>query len=219
MTGVGRLADREFDAVIFDMDGTLIDSIPAVERSWATWAAEHDLEVDVIRRYHGVPAAGIVDLLVPQERRAAALRRIEEIEVDDVEGIVVLPGAAEALTALHDAKNAIATSCTRDLARARITATGLQAPSILVTASDVTRGKPDPEPFLTAARLLGADPARCLVVEDAPAGVTGAKAAGCATLGVLTTTPAAQLPADALVENLASVRFSVADGLIRISDV
>ncbi len=219
VTGVGRLAEREFVAVIFDMDGTLIDSIPAVERSWATWAAEHDLEVDVIRRYHGVPAAGIVDLLIPEATRATALRRIEEIEVSDVEGIVVLPGAAEALLALRDAKNAIATSCTRDLARARIAATGLQAPSVLVTASDVTRGKPDPEPFLTAARMLGVDPAQCLVVEDAPAGVAGAHAAGCATLGVLTTTPAEALPADALVADLSAVRFSVVDQTIRISDV
>jgi sugar-phosphatase len=215
---LGRLSSEVFDAVIFDMDGTLIDSVPAVERSWGIWAAEYGFDVDTIRRFHGVPAAGIVEVLIPKDRQQIAIDRINELEVADVEGIVVLPGAAEALAAVRGAKSAIATSCTLDLAKARITATALQAPTVLVTADDVSRGKPHPEPFLTAAERLGVDPKRCLVVEDAPAGVAAARAAGCFSLGVLTTSPAGQMPADALVPDLSAVRFAVVEGGIRIRE-
>jgi sugar-phosphatase len=212
VVGLGRLSGEVFDAVIFDMDGTLIDSVPAVERSWGIWAAEHGLDVDTIRRFRGVPAAGIVEVLIPRDRQRAAIDRINELEVADVEGILVLPGAAEALAAVKGAKSAIATSCTAELAKARITSTALQVPAVLVTADDVGRGKPDPEPFLTAAERLGVDPKRCLVVEDAPAGIAAARAAGCFSLGVLTTTPAEQMPADALVPDLSAVRFEVVEG-------
>jgi len=216
---LGRLSIEVFDAVIFDMDGTLIDSVPAVERSWGIWAAEHGLDVDTIKKFHGVPAAGIVEVLIPKDRQQSAINRINELEVADVEGIVVLPGAAEALAAVRGAKSAIATSCTAELARARITSTALQVPTVLVTADDVSRGKPDPEPFLTAAERLGVDPRRCLVVEDAPAGVAAAHAAGCFTLGVQTTTSAERLPADALVPDLSAVWFEVVEGGgIRIRD-
>ncbi len=216
--GLGRLSDEVFEAVIFDMDGTLIDSVPAVERSWGIWAAEYGLDVDTIRQYHGVPAAGVVELLIAEDQRESAINRINEIEVVDVEGIVVLPGAAEALSALVGAKNAIATSCTSALAEARIVVTGLRVPTVLVTADQVSRGKPDPEPFLTAAARLGADPTRCLVVEDAPAGIAAARAAGCFSLGVLTTTAEDNLPADALIPDLSAVRFEVVDGGIRIRE-
>jgi len=209
---LGRLSQQVFDAVIFDMDGTLIDSVPAVERSWGIWAAEHGQDADTIKRFHGVPAAGIVEMLIPEDQRQAAINRIVELEVADVEGIVVLPGAAEALAAVKGAKNAIATSCTADLAKARITATGLHAPTVLVTADDVSRGKPDPEPFLMAAERLGVDPKRCLVIEDAPAGIAAARAAGCFSLGVLTTSSAEQMPADALIPDLSAVRFEVVEG-------
>ena len=102
---------------------------------------------------------------------------------------MVLPGAVEALSALRDAKNAIATSCTIPLAKARIEAAELVPPSVLVTADDVQRGKPAPDPYLEAAARLGVDPGRCLVVEDAPAGLASAREAGCPTLAVVTTTP------------------------------
>jgi sugar-phosphatase len=186
------LVDAEFEAVIFDMDGTLIDSTPAVDRAWTTWAAEHGLTRADLAGNHGVPSAGVV-------------RNV--LELEDVDGIEVLPGAAEALAALRDAKNAIATSCTIPLANARIAASRLVRPSVLVTADDVLRGKPAPDPFLEAARRLGVDPTRCLVVEDAPAGLAAARAAGCATLAVVTTTPEDQLQADGVVPDLASVRF------------
>lgn len=207
--GLGRLADEVFAGVIFDMDGTLIDSTPAVLRAWAVWAGEHGLTPEDLAGQHGVPAAGVVRAVLPQVRHAAAIERINELELTDVGDIAVLPGAAAALAALSGASSAIATSCTTPLARARIAAAGLVAPSVLVTVDDVVRGKPHPDPFLEAARRLGVNPRRCLVVEDAPKGLEAARAAGCFTLAVVTTTPRDELHADAVVDDLAAVRFAV----------
>jgi mannitol-1-/sugar-/sorbitol-6-phosphatase len=214
--GLGRLADEVFEAVLFDMDGTLIDSTAAVYRAWAAWAVEMGLTEAQLARHHGVPAASVVRAVLPTERQEAAIARIAELELADVSGIVVLPGAAEALKALAEVKNAIATSCTLPLAQARIRAAGLIPPSTLVTVDDVTHGKPDPEPFLVAAEKLGADPQRCLVVEDAPMGLQAAREAGCFTLAVVTTTPREALDADAVVDNLAAVEFVPDEDGIRL---
>lgn len=214
--GLGRLADEVFAAVIFDMDGTLIDSTPAVVRAWTTWAGEMGLTAGQLGGHHGIPSASVVRLVLPPERQEAAIARINELEIADVADIVVLPGAADALKALVDAPNAIATSCTIPLAQARIGAAGLVPPSTLVTADDVTRGKPDPEPFLVAAEKLGVDPARCLVVEDAPMGLKAAHAAGTFTLAVVTTTAREALDADAIVDDLSAVAFVPGPDGIRV---
>lgn len=206
--------NRTFAAVLLDLDGTLIDSTPVVVRSWQQWAAEHGFGEEHLAGSHGVPAKQIVAGLLPPERVDAAVARIEAIELADVEGIVPLPGAADLLDALPPGRAAVATSCTRPLAAARIAASGLRVPEVVVTASDVTRGKPDPEPFLLAASRLGVDPAACLVVEDAPAGLAAARAAGCATLAVTTTHAAGELDADLVVGSLAEVRAVLsADGV------
>jgi len=211
---LSALERRTFDAVLFDLDGTLIDSTPAVLRSWVTWAHEHDVDPRSLEGNHGVPAAQIVASVLPPHQVQAALQRIVEIEVADVEGILVLPGTLDALAALPGGACAVVTSCTRVLAHARIEATGLPAPAVVVTADDVTTGKPDPAPYLLGARLLGVDPARCLVVEDAPSGLLAGSLAGAATLAVTTTTPADQLRADAVVTDLSDVRFTAsADGV------
>ncbi len=215
---LAALSGRTFDAVLFDLDGTLIDSTPAVLRAWGRWAAEWGIDRPDIP--HGVPARQVLVHLVPEERIEAAFARIEEIEVAELSGIVALPGAVEALQALPGDRCAIVTSGTRPLARARIEATGLPAPALLVTPEDVPLGKPDPAPYLLAAQRLGVAPQRCLVVEDAPAGLTSGRAAGCATLALTTSHPAAELNAlgpDAVVGSLAQVRFAVRDGLIRLS--
>jgi mannitol-1-/sugar-/sorbitol-6-phosphatase len=215
--GLGRLADQFFEAVIFDLDGTLIDSTPAVMRAWATWTSEYGLAPLDLQRYHGTPSASTVRAVMPEPLHEAAIRRITELELADLHDIVVLPGALAALTSLEGARNAIATSCTAQLAEARITAAHLMPPSVLVTADDVTHGKPHPEPFLQAALRVGVDPERCLVVEDAAKGLEAARAAGCFTLAVVTTTPRAALVADAIVSDLSKVRFEVDEHGVRVT--
>jgi sugar-phosphatase len=217
--GLGRLADQVFEAVIFDLDGTLIDSTPAVVRAWTTWTSEYGLAPLDLQRYHGTPSASTVRAVMPEPLHEAAIRRITELELADLHDIVVLPGAAEALASLAGASNAIATSCTVQLAEARIAAAQLLPPSVLVTADDVTHGKPHPEPFLEAARRLGVDPGRCLVVEDAPKGLEAAQAAGCFTLAVVTTTPRELLDADAVVADLSEIRFDANHEGIRVRPV
>ncbi len=208
MKDLGPLADRTFAAVIFDMDGTLIDSTPAVMRSWKTWAVEHGIAPEDLLFHHGVPAAGVVAAVLPGHRYDAALARINELELADVEEIAMMPGAREALDALAGAPHAIATSCTRPLAASRLALSGIAPPDVLITASDVERGKPNPDPFLAAASGLGLDPTLCLVVEDAPAGVQAARAARCAVLAVATTVTADDLTAaDLVVSDLSVVRF------------
>lgn len=220
---LGTLEDRTFAAVLFDMDGTLIDSIPVVVRSWLRWADEEGVDPHRLAGFHGVPARGVAAALLPPERVDAAVERIEAIEIADTEGITILPGTLDALAALRaagpDGRDlaAIATSCTAPLAAARIAATGLPAPAVVVTASDVAQGKPHPDPFLLAAQRLGVDPRECLVVEDAPGGLEAARAAGCATLAVSTTTGAADLIADAVVDDLGAVRFRVESGRVRLT--
>jgi sugar-phosphatase len=215
---LGELEGRTFAAVLFDMDGTLVDSTPAVVRSWIQWAQEEGLDPRRLAGQHGVPARGIIAGLLPPERVEESVARIEAIEIADTADLAVLPGAAEALRALDGSgRSAIVTSCTAALAAARIEATALGAPQVVVTASDVVHGKPAPDPYLTAAARLGVDPRDCLVVEDAPSGLEAARAAGCATLAVTTTTARADLLAGAVVDTLADVRFSLSDGGVRVT--
>ncbi|WP_232822096.1 HAD-IA family hydrolase [Desertihabitans aurantiacus] len=214
MSDQDGLRGRRFEAVIFDMDGTLIDSTPAVLRAWTAWATEHDITAEQLAGNHGMPAASIVARLLPEDAHVRALERINTLELTDVDDVVPLPGTLHALAALPASRVAIATSCTRPLADVRIEASAIPRPDVVVTVDDVERGKPHPDPFLTAARRLGVDPSRCLVVEDAPAGLTAARAAGCATLAVCTTTPRGELRADLVVESLADVDWHVdADGI------
>jgi len=217
---LGGLEDREFGAVLFDMDGTLVDSTPNVVRSWVRWAQEEGIDPRRLAGFHGVPSRSIVEHLLPTERVDAAVARIDALELADTDGITVLPGALEALKALSGEPDrcAIATSCTVPLARARITATGIPAPQVVVTADDVDRGKPHPDPYLLAAQRLGVDPRDCLVVEDAPGGLESARAAGCATLALTTTTAPADLIADAVVGTLADVSFAVVGGRVVVAE-
>lgn len=214
---VGEPFDRPFSGVLLDLDGTLIDSIPAVVRSWVKWCGEFDVDPLRLTGFHGVTASHVIAGLLPEERHAEAFARIREIEVNDVDGIVLLPGAADLLAALADGgvPTCIVTSGTTDLADARIEATGLTRPTALVTASDVERGKPWPDPWLEGARRLGLDPADCVVVEDAVAGLRAARAARCRGLvAVLGTTPREELEpeADLVVSDLTGLRTTVEHG-------
>ena len=208
--------DMAADALLFDMDGTLVDSSAAVRRCWTAWMGEYGLKsADFARLFtHGRPAVEIIrDALPPAQLAdgglAAALHRIEDLEVSDVEGTVALPGVRGLLESLPGDRWAVVTSATRALAEVRLKVCGLSAP-LLVAADDITRGKPDPEPFLLAAKLLGADPARCVVAEDAPAGLAAACAAGMRSIAVTTTHERADLVADVVVDGLR--RVSVTSG-------
>jgi sugar-phosphatase len=213
---LAALIGRTFDAVLFDLDGTLLDSTPAVRRSWDRWARERGLRALPLEVPHGVPARQVLALLVPEAEIEAAFARIEAIEVEEIVGITVLPGAVEALAALPADRVAIVTSGTPPLARARIAATGLPAPPLLITPDDVLRGKPDPAPYLLAAHRLGVDPRRCLAVEDAPAGLASARAAGCTTIALTTTHPAAEVHADVVLASLADLRLVFDGDVVRV---
>jgi len=204
-----------FGAVLFDMDGTLLDSLAPVVRSWTRWAAEYGVSLQELRNTptHGRPARDIVADFVPAQQVDAAYDRIVDLEIADTDGCVPLPGALAALVATG-ARSAVVTSCSAPLAAARLRAAGIPTPAVVVTADDVSRGKPDAEPFLLAAKLLGVEPAACLVVEDAPAGLAAAAAAGCAALALTTTHTADELSADLVVATLADVTLLAApDGL------
>jgi mannitol-1-/sugar-/sorbitol-6-phosphatase len=173
------------------------------------------------RHGHGRPAAEIVADLVDADTVEKAAARITELEIADVDGVVQLPGVPDLLAGLPDGSWAIVTSCSRPLADARRHAAGLAEPAALVTFDDVTHGKPAPDCFLLGAQRLGVDPADCLVVEDAPAGLAAGRAAGCTTLAVRTTHPEGPLDADVVVPLLSQVRITAGpDGLrVRLEEV
>lgn len=199
-------------ALLLDMDGVLIDSTPAVGRVWHRWAVEHGLDPEtVVRMAHGRPSRATIRELLPNADIDREDREVERKEMDDLDGVVLLPGARQLLNILPPERWAIATSCTRPLAEVRLRAAGLPMPKTLITSSDVKIGKPDPEPYLKAAAKLGFAAADCIVVEDAPAGVRAGKAAGARVIAFLTTMIRRDLDdagADWIVQNCADIAAS-----------
>lgn len=198
-----------FRGVLFDMDGVLVDSTAAVARVWTIWARKHGLDPEtVVKIAHGRPSISTIRELLPRADHDAEDREVERLEIEDVEGIVALPGAAELLRALPATRYAIVTSATRPLAEVRLRAAGLPVPENLVTARDVQRGKPNPDPYLMGAKILGVPPAECVVIEDAPSGVLAGKAAGARVVALRTTATGAELQeagADWIVEDCADL--------------
>ena len=190
-----------FAAVISDLDGVLVDSMAATARAWARWGARHGLDGAAIQAAnHGRPAREVVAAHVVPERLDAEAAYLLDAEVADAGGVDALPGAAGVLGL---PTVAIATSCVAPLARARLSAAGLGAPAVLVTADQVAHGKPAPDSYLLAAERLGVDPAGCLVLEDAPSGVAAGRAAGMTVWAVTTThAPADLTEADAVLPAL-----------------
>lgn len=183
----------EVHAVLLDMDGTLVDSDAAVERAWREWAGEYGVDLDGTADLHGSPAERTVRRLRPDlsgPAAAAAAARQLALQYVDVSDVAAAPGAGELLSALKRLQLAwaVVTSADAKLAIIRLAAAGLAVP-VLITVDDVRAGKPDPEPYLLAARRLAVDPCRCLVVEDAEPGVTAGRAAG-AMVAALKGTPA-----------------------------
>ena len=177
-------------ALLFDMDGVLIDSTPAVTRVWRRWAIEHGFDPDeVVTHAHGRPSISTIREYLPNADHHSENREVERQEMEDIEGIIPLPGALQLLSSLPPHRWAIVTSCTRDLAEVRIRAAGLPLPKLFLTASDVTNGKPHPEPYLKAAKRLAFPPPECVVVEDVPAGISAGKAADMRVIAFRTTVP------------------------------
>ena len=207
------------EALLFDNDGTLLSSIESVQRCWTRWAQEYGVTAEDFSgvELHGRTAVEIIAELLPADRVDGALARIEQLEVEDVPGgVVVLPGTKELLGSLPAHRWAVVTSATRPLGEARLREAGIDFP-VMIAAEDITRGKPDPEPYLLAARRLGVDPARCVVFEDAPAGLRAGRAAGMTTVALATTHDRSELVADAVVTDLSAISVQVTAAGVEIS--
>jgi mannitol-1-/sugar-/sorbitol-6-phosphatase len=197
--------------ILFDMDGVLVSSIGSVVRCWREWAEHYEIpNAEIFMVPHGMRAIEIVKSLRPDIDPEEGLRYIEDLEMDDVADLVVLPGVKALLESLPAERWAIVTSATRRLLLGRLKAAGLPIPERIISADMVERGKPDPEPYRRGAELLGLRPEDCLVVEDAPSGVGAGLAAGSRVLGVVGTHTAEELKgAQWIVGSLEGVKVTV----------
>lgn len=197
-------------AILFDLDGVLVDSTGSVDRQWRAWAREQGIdEESVIAIAHGVRSVEVIRAVAPHLDAQAEARRLENREASDRD-IVVMPGAIDLIRSIPENKWGVVTSGARQLASARLKLAGVPFPRVMVTADDVVNGKPHPEPYLKGAELLGANPAECLVVEDAPAGIRAAHAGGMKAIGLTSTYPAAALSeADWVIQKLTQIQVSV----------
>ena len=199
----------ECDAILFDLDGVLVDSTTRVAQTWERWARKHGLDPErVIEAAHGRRTIETVQLVAPHLASTDEVANLEASESSNTEGVFEIPGAREILKQLPLDRWAIVTSGIRAVATLRIRHTGLSMPKVLICAEDIRHGKPDPEGYLTAARGLRVDPTKCLVIEDTPPGLEAARAAGMRSIGVAGTYPAAALGmADYTVPRLDVLNF------------
>lgn len=192
--------------ILFDSDGVLVRSQPVIDRILADWAAKHHLDPqEVIELSRGRRDVELVRMVAPWLDAGEEARLLEERELSDLDGIEEVPGARRLLDALPADRWAVVTSGSGSLVRNRLNAAALPEPDVVISADDVTAGKPDPEGYLCAARKLGTDPAECLVFEDSPTGVAAGIAAGSRVIGVLTTATRDTLPADMWIDDLREV--------------
>jgi mannitol-1-/sugar-/sorbitol-6-phosphatase len=207
-------------ALLFDMDGVLIDSTPAVARVWRKWALEHHFNPEeVVARAHGRPSITTVREYLPHADAVAENRIVERAEMEDLEGVIPLAGSRELLQSLPPGRWTIVTSSTRPLAEVRLRAAGLAIPKKLITSSDVLNGKPHPEPYEKAAALLGFPSSDCIVVEDVPAGIRAGKSAGARVIAFTTTCKEADLRAvgaDWILKNCGDITVVGTDGELRL---
>ena len=202
-------------AVLFDMDGVLVDSSPAIEASWRQWAERRGLPVEtVLGLIHGRTAPEVIRQVAPHLSVEAEWRTLIRQEMEP-EAIHVFAGAAALLRAIAPARRAVVTSAPRQIAQARLARIAAPAPGALVCAEDVAAGKPAPEGFLRAAAALGVAPADCVVVEDSAPGLAAARAAGMRAIGVATTRPFETLEADWRIRALSRLRArTTPDGVV-----
>jgi mannitol-1-/sugar-/sorbitol-6-phosphatase len=190
-------------AILSDLDGVLVDSHASIMRAWRWWGALHGVESAAIEGVqHGRPSGEVIAALTPGLDAGAESHAIDLRQADDTDGVIALPGARELFAGTDPL--AVVTSCTVPLATARLRAAGLPVPEVLVTPERLSRGKPDPEGYLLAARALGARPADCVVFEDAPAGIEAGRAAGMHVVGITTTHAPEELDAHELAPSIAT---------------
>jgi sugar-phosphatase len=176
------------DALLFDLDGVLIDSTAAILRIWKDWADRHGVDIREIERVaHGLRSVETIRLVAPHLDAEKEAELFMQRELLDSDGVVAFEGAGTLLNSLPEGAWAVVTSAREELVKIRMPLTGLPVPCLLVTASDVSEGKPSPEPYRTGAKKVGVPPERCLVVEDAPAGIQAAKAAGMRAVAITST--------------------------------
>lgn len=197
-------------ALLFDLDGVLADSTRAVEREWREWAARKGVDGDAVMAVaHGVRTIEVIRRVAPHLDAEAEAAAIENHEAGDQTGVVVMPGAVELVRSIPDGRWGVVTSGSRALAQNRLRHCGVPIPKVLVTSDDVVNGKPHPEPYLKGAAGLGFSPAECLVIEDAPAGIQAAHAAGMKVIGMASTYRAEELrQADAVVGRLGQIEVT-----------
>jgi sugar-phosphatase len=205
-------------AIIFDLDGVLVDSAECIERTWRAWAIRNQLDPEsVIAVAHGRRAIETVQLVAPQLSAEAELDALAASESTTSEGVYEISGARELLEMLPADKWAVVTSGIRAVAEFRLRHAGLPVPPVMICADEISLGKPHPEGYLTAAERLGYSPAECLVIEDAPAGIESARAAGMRVIAITTTYPPRMLTgADAIVERLTDLSVVLDRNQIRI---
>jgi sugar-phosphatase len=213
------MRDFECKAILFDLDGVLVDSTRSVDRFWRLWAKDNGLDPDMaVDVAHGRRTIETLRILVPHLDAETEAVRMEKLEAHSTAGVTVMPGAADLVNSLPRDRWCVVTSGTRYLATRRLVAGHLPVPDILVTADDVKAGKPHPEPYLKGAQLLGVDRDKCLVIEDAPAGIQAAHAAGMKVIGLASTYGREELSkADAIISTLADLKVRVDDENIRIT--
>jgi sugar-phosphatase len=194
-------------AILFDLDGVLVDSTACVERHWRMWAKRHGLDAEyILANSHGRRSIDTIRAVAPELDAAAEATRLEQVEALDTVGVVAAPGAAELLAALQSVPWAVVTSGSHLMASTRLQFTGLPTPPVLITADDVVQGKPAPEGYLKAANHLGINPQDCVVIEDAPPGIEAGRAAQATVIGVATTYPPIALrEASICIPNLTSL--------------
>ena len=197
-------------AILFDLDGVLVDSTRQVDREWRDWASRKGVDGDAVMAIaHGVRTIEVIRRVAPHLDAELEAAAIENHEASDQTGVVVMPGAQDLVQSLPTGKWGVVTSGSRLLAQNRLRYCGLPVPEVLVTSDDVTHGKPHPEPYLKGADGMGFHPAECLVIEDAPAGIQSARAGGMKVIGLASTYAAARLTeADAIVPGLRRIQVS-----------
>ncbi|MFZ0758755.1 MAG: HAD-IA family hydrolase [Candidatus Sulfotelmatobacter sp.] len=198
-------------AILFDLDGVLVDSTGSVARQWRIWARERGIDEEkVVAVAHGVRALEVIRTIAPHLDAESEVRKLESREAADHDQVAVMPGAADLVRAIPGGRWGVVTSGTRHLARARLRLAGIPVPEVLITADDVVNGKPHPEPYLEGAKLLGVNPKQCLVIEDAPAGIQSAHAGGMKVIALTSTyASSAVSEADAVVEKLAQIQIAL----------